>query len=70
MFNFIILVGVVSIIGGLLALFFGFCEWAHENHRVPFFVKWYLDWNRRKGEYTVTRVKMEARVKARMKRAA
>lgn len=57
----IILFAVVSIVVAPLAMFMSFCDWAHDNHRVPFFVKWYRAWSRNKGERIVADAKKTVR---------
>jgi hypothetical protein len=48
--NIVILFGVISVFGLLLEGLFAFMDWKEVNHRTFFFVRWYLDWNRKEGE--------------------
>ncbi len=59
--NVIVLVAVVVIAVAPLAMFMSFCDWAHDNHRVPFFVKWWTKKSRNKARRNI----FEARVAAR-----
>ena len=47
--NVIVLLAVVVIAVAPLAMFMSFCDWAHDNHRVPFFVKWWTKKSRNKA---------------------
>ena len=57
MFNFVI---AVALVAAILGSFFSFCEWADESRRVPFFVKWYSDWNRREGKRRIEKTKAQS----------
>ena len=49
MFDFVFVIAAVLVVAAPIAAFMSFCEWAHEENRVPFFWKWYLDWSRKEG---------------------
>lgn len=59
--NIIVLFGILSVLGLLLEGFFAFMDWKEVNHRTFFFVKWYLDWDRKEGE----KRRMEAKKRTR-----
>ncbi len=59
--NVIVLFAVVAVVVLPVAIFIGFCDWAAENHRVPFFWNWYLKWNRAEGRRRVFTAKVAAR---------
>lgn len=61
MFDFIFVLAIVIIVVAFIALPMSVCEWAAENHRVPFFVKWYRAWSRNKGERIVANAKKTVR---------
>lgn len=57
MFDFVFVLAIIVVVVVPVALFMEFCEWARREHRVPFFVKWYLDWNKAEGERRLKRAK-------------
>ena len=57
MFNFVFALAAVVLVVAIVAIPMSFCEWAAENNRVPFFVKWYKDWNRKEGKRRVAAAK-------------
>ena len=61
MFNFVFVAAAAVLVAAIVAVPMSFCEWAHENHRIPFFVKWYRVWSRNKGERIVADAKKAVR---------
>lgn len=59
MFNFIFVLAIVIIVVAFIALPMSVCEWAAENHRVPFFVKMYRKWCIKKGKQVVANAKKD-----------
>jgi len=57
MLDVIFMFTVISVIGSFFGLFFAFLDWKEESHRLFFWEKWYLDWNKAEGERRLKRVK-------------
>lgn len=61
MFDFVFVLAAAVLVAAIVALPMSFCDWAAENNRVPFFVKW---WNKRSRNKARRNI-FEARVAAR-----